>query len=37
VLVAFVKPLIANQAVHVVGVRDGKPAEWLFVNLGACP
>jgi hypothetical protein len=37
VLVAFVKPLIANQAVHVVGVREGKPAEWLFVNAGACP
>lgn len=37
VLVAFVNPLIANQAVHVAGLRDGKPAEWLFVNLGACP
>lgn len=37
VLVAFVKPLIANQSVHVTGVRDGKPAEWLFLNAGACP
>ena len=37
VLVAFVKPLIANQAVHVVGLRDGKRAEWLFLNAGACP
>jgi hypothetical protein len=37
VLVAFVKPLIANQAVHVVGLRDGKRAEWLFLNAGTCP
>jgi hypothetical protein len=37
VLLAFVKPLIANQAVHVTGVREGKPAEWLFLNAGACP
>jgi hypothetical protein len=37
VLVAFVKPLIANQSVHVTGVRDGRPAEWLFLNAGACP
>jgi hypothetical protein len=37
VLVAFVKPLVANQPVRVVGTRDGKPAEWLFVNAGACP
>jgi hypothetical protein len=37
VLGAFVKPLIANQSVRVAGTRDGKPAEWLFVNAGACP
>jgi hypothetical protein len=38
VLVAFVKPLIANQTVHVVGRRDGRRAEWLFQNAGAaCP
>ena len=37
VLVAFVKPLLANQQVRVAGTRDGKPAEWLFVNAGACP
>ena len=37
VLVAFVKPLVANQQVRVAGTRDGKPAEWLFVNAGACP
>ena len=36
VLVAFVKPLLANQQVRVVGTREGKPAEWLFVNAGAC-
>jgi hypothetical protein len=37
VLVAFVNPLVASQPVHVVGVRDGKPADWLFLNAGACP
>lgn len=37
VLVAFVKPLVASQAVRVAGTRDGKPAEWLFLNAGACP
>ena len=37
VLVAFVKPLVASQPVLVAGVRDGKPAAWLFVNAGACP
>jgi hypothetical protein len=37
VLVAFVKPLLANQQVRVAGTRDGKAAEWLFVNAGACP
>jgi len=36
VLVAFVKPLLANQQVRVVGTRGGKPAEWVFVNAGAC-
>jgi hypothetical protein len=37
VQVAFVKPLIASQPVRVVGFRDGKPSEWLFLNAGACP
>jgi hypothetical protein len=37
VQVAFVKPLIASQPVRVGGIRDGKPAEWLFLNAGACP
>jgi hypothetical protein len=37
VLVAFVKPLVASQAVHVSGTRDGKSADWLFLNAGACP
>jgi hypothetical protein len=36
-LVAFVKPLLANQQVRVAGTREGKAAEWLFVNAGACP
>ena len=34
---AFVNPLVASQSVHVTGLRDGKPAAWLFVNAGACP
>jgi hypothetical protein len=37
VLLALVKPLVANQPVRVAGTRDGKPAEWLFVNAGVCP
>jgi hypothetical protein len=37
ILVAFVKPLVASQPVHVAGIRDGKPAAWLFLNAGACP
>jgi hypothetical protein len=37
VLVAFVNPLIASQSVRVTGIRSGKPADWLFVNAGACP
>ena len=37
VLVAFVNPLVASQPVRVAGVRDGKPAAWLFLNAGACP
>jgi len=36
-LVAFVNPLVASQPVHVAGIRDGKPADWLFLNAGACP
>lgn len=37
VLAAVVKPLTANLPVRVSGTRDGKPAEWLFLNAGACP
>lgn len=37
VLVAVIKPLLASQAVRIVGIRDGKPVEWVFVNAGACP
>jgi Type II secretion system protein C len=36
VLLAVVKPLVANQPVRVAGTRAGKPAEWLFVNASAC-
>jgi len=37
VIVAFVNPLLASQSVYVVGTRNGQPADWLFVNAGACP
>jgi len=37
VQIAFVRPLLASQQVRVVGLRDGKVAEWLFLNAGACP
>lgn len=37
VLVAVIRPLLASQPVRVSGVRDGRPAEWVFVNASACP
>jgi hypothetical protein len=37
VLTAVVRPLLASHPVRLAGTRDGKPAEWLFVNAGACP
>lgn len=37
VMTAVVKPLVASQLVRVAGTRDGKPAEWMFVNAGTCP
>lgn len=37
VLTAIVKPLTANQAVRLSGMRDGKPREWLFLNASTCP
>ncbi len=37
VLTAVVRPLLASQPVRLAGTRDGKRAEWLFVNAGACP
>jgi hypothetical protein len=37
VLTAIVKPLAASQPVRLLGARDGKPREWLFLNAGACP
>jgi hypothetical protein len=36
IMLAVVKPLVANQTVRVSGTRAGKPAEWLFVNASAC-
>ena len=37
VLAAVVKPLVASQPVRLAGTREGKPAEWLLLNAGACP
>jgi hypothetical protein len=37
VVTAIVRPLMASQPVKVVGTHDGKPAEWVLVNAGACP
>ncbi|MEP7205912.1 MAG: hypothetical protein ABI920_03150 [Casimicrobiaceae bacterium] len=37
VLVAMIRPLLANQAVRVTGLREGRPIEWIYVNAGACP
>ena len=37
VLVAFLRPLVANQAVRVSGIRGGKPTDWIFVNATGCP
>jgi hypothetical protein len=37
VMTAIVRPLVASQAVHLAGTRDGKAAEWLLLNAGACP
>jgi hypothetical protein len=37
VLVAVIRPLLANQAVRIAGVRENKPVEWVFVNASACP
>jgi hypothetical protein len=31
------KPLTRSQAVWVSGSRDGRPAQWLYLNAGACP
>ena len=37
VLAAVVKPLAASQPVRVIGTREGKMREWLFLNASACP
>jgi len=37
VIGAVLKPLIANQAVRLIGARDGSAREWLLLNAGACP
>lgn len=37
VIVAVLRPLAANQAVRVIGMRGAEPQELLIVNAGACP
>ncbi len=37
VVAAIVRPLLSSQPVRVSGTHDGKPAEWVLVNAGACP
>ncbi|MDQ6621684.1 MAG: hypothetical protein M3Z31_18670, partial [Pseudomonadota bacterium] len=37
VLSTVVRPLLSSQAVRVLGVHEGRPAEWVFVNASACP
>jgi hypothetical protein len=37
VLAAVVKPLAASQPVRIIGTREGKMREWLFLNASACP
>jgi type II secretory pathway component PulC len=34
---AVLRPLASQQAVRVVGTRDGLPREWLLLNAGSCP
>ena len=31
------QPLTRSQPVWVVGQRDGKPQQWLYLNAGSCP
>jgi hypothetical protein len=37
VVIAVLRPLAAQQAVRVQGLRDGQPREWLLLNAGSCP
>ena len=37
VVSAVLRPLAAQQAVRVMGSRDGQPREWLLLNAGSCP
>ena len=34
---AVLRPLASQQAVRVMGTRDGLPREWLLLNAGSCP
>ena len=34
---AVLKPLTASQPVWVLGTREGRPQQWLYLNAGACP
>jgi hypothetical protein len=34
---AVLVPLTKSQPVWVLGTRDGKRQQWLYLNAGACP
>ncbi|HTP48794.1 MAG TPA: type II secretion system protein N [Casimicrobiaceae bacterium] len=34
---AVLKPLSNSQPVWVLGAREGKPQQWLYLNAGSCP
>ena len=34
---AVLGPLTKSQPVWVVGTRDGRRQQWLYLNAGACP
>src|SRR5438093_443678 len=37
VATTVLQPLTKSQPVWLVGARDGKPQQWLYLNAGACP
>jgi len=37
VATTVLQPLTKSQPVWLIGTRDGKPQQWLYLNAGACP